>query len=500
MADTCSCGCLVASLILILVLITTVSGGDTVNAGKVDPQRDKSARWPGHLEPLGSKAIKRSIPILEEFPSPKTFFLDHVLGSLPVLFRGGGRLSPAFKLWTDQYLRLRPESQTTMVDVEVRKKENRKLPTMRVLFSEFLERYKTHDEYMVDGVPKFLRDDVVVPPPLVCDDILERIVDAVMWFSSGGTKSVLHNDDTDNINCLFSGQKEILFINYTQYRHKVNLDHPEGSYSSINVEEVDMEKYPGMRDVEFYYAKMFPGDCVYIPYKWIHQVNSIGRNLAVNLWWEHSCENIPSPEICGDMGRHLTLADISLVAEKPLPFHEDFEEDEPNPYQKLLDIMALDETVSFEDFKHILQYRTPELSDLDWNEECDHLAREVYDELDVDENGVISRAETRNAIDHQDSTFHFRLEGKLLMMTDIGHEQAAQKRLREYEIEKKKKATKEKDPSILIQEVEPLDLEELEKLLNERKKMGEEEEAEVTLQEVQPKQHGDPSLDLKVEL
>lgn len=42
-----------------------------------------------------------------------------------------------------------------------------------------------------------------------------------MWFSSGGTKSVLHNDDVDNINCLFSGTKELLFIDYKKYKGKV---------------------------------------------------------------------------------------------------------------------------------------------------------------------------------------------------------------------------------------------------------------------------------------
>ena len=44
----------------------------------------------------------------------------------------------------------------------------------------------------------------------------------VMWFSSGGTKSVLHFDDgLDNINCLFRGTKELLFIDYQKYKHVV---------------------------------------------------------------------------------------------------------------------------------------------------------------------------------------------------------------------------------------------------------------------------------------
>lgn len=43
-----------------------------------------------------------------------------------------------------------------------------------------------------------------------------------MWFSSGGTKSVLHYDDgLENINCLFAGTKELLFIDYYKYKHVV---------------------------------------------------------------------------------------------------------------------------------------------------------------------------------------------------------------------------------------------------------------------------------------
>ena len=44
------------------------------------------------------------------------------------------------------------------------------------------------------------------------------------WFSSGGTKSVLHNDDVDNINCLLRGKKQLLFIDYNKYKTKVGSE------------------------------------------------------------------------------------------------------------------------------------------------------------------------------------------------------------------------------------------------------------------------------------
>lgn len=42
--------------------------------------------------------------------------------------------------------------------------------------------------------------------------------------SSGGTKSVLHGDDLDNINCLFRGSKELLFIDPKRFGKKVYDD------------------------------------------------------------------------------------------------------------------------------------------------------------------------------------------------------------------------------------------------------------------------------------
>lgn len=46
------------------------------------------------------------------------------------------------------------------------------------------------------------------------------------------------------------------------------FDHPEGSYSGIDVDDVDYDKYPGLAKVEFMHAEVEAGDCLYIPYKW----------------------------------------------------------------------------------------------------------------------------------------------------------------------------------------------------------------------------------------
>ena len=65
---------------------------------------------------------------------------------------------------------------------------------------------------------------------------MNLLQDIVMWFSSGGTSSVLHNDNVDNINCLFSGSKDLYMVDKVCF-HPCNVNRwltsvlPEGKYS-----------------------------------------------------------------------------------------------------------------------------------------------------------------------------------------------------------------------------------------------------------------------------
>lgn len=44
-----------------------------------------------------------------------------------------------------------------------------------------------------------------------------------MWFSSGGTKSVLHTDDYENILCVFDGLKELVLVDSYRYKDAIKV-------------------------------------------------------------------------------------------------------------------------------------------------------------------------------------------------------------------------------------------------------------------------------------
>lgn len=55
----------------------------------------------------------------------------------------------------------------------------------------------------------------------------------------------------------------------------VNIDHPDGSYCGVDVDSVDMKKYPGLGEVPWYSAKVEAGDCLFIPYKYSTSIRNI---------------------------------------------------------------------------------------------------------------------------------------------------------------------------------------------------------------------------------
>jgi len=45
----------------------------------------------------------------------------------------------------------------------------------------------------------------------------------------------------------------------------VPIDVPDGGYASVDVEKVDMYKYPTLQKLPWYNVIMNAGDCLYIP-------------------------------------------------------------------------------------------------------------------------------------------------------------------------------------------------------------------------------------------
>jgi len=183
---------------------------------------------------------------------------------------------------------------------------------------QFLDAYNKTDIYMVSQVPKGMQPDVHFLPCIRCGGYLDFLDTNNFWYGRGGSKSVIHYDDQDNFNCMISGKKRFVMMHpkYKKYfeahpntnKNKfgwvdTQLDRKAKGYGAffgkVDVDKMDLIKYPGWTKVKWWYVDLEAGDCLYLPYQWYHQVTAEPiRSINVHIWYwrpkvfdEASCKN-----------------------------------------------------------------------------------------------------------------------------------------------------------------------------------------------------------------
>merc|ERR1712176_1732012 len=119
---------------------------------------------------------------------------------------------------------------------------------------DFLGAYNTSDIYMVSQVPKKMAQDVEFLPSLRCGGYLDFLDTNNLWMGKGGSKSVIHYDDQDNINCMFAGRKRFVFM-HPRYKKKFEA-HPNTKKNLFGWVDTDLDgSIPG------YGAFFWQGGC-----------------------------------------------------------------------------------------------------------------------------------------------------------------------------------------------------------------------------------------------
>ncbi|XP_065837982.1 tRNA wybutosine-synthesizing protein 5-like isoform X2 [Oscarella lobularis] len=366
------------------------------------PDFDFSNRL-GHMRELGWGGPTLPVEEIHDYPDPETFYLRYSKGNRPVVIKGGARVSPAFSKWTDEYLSSIENATNEPVLADTSGKK-----TQFWTFGEYLEFYKKEKLYMVYSVPKALRSDVHLPPPLRCGGYEDKLADTVMWFSNGGTKTVLHIDDVDNINCVFSGSKEALMIEYPKYKDKVKLD-PRGGYSNVDVDKVDFNQFPEFSEIEYHVAKIESGDCFFMPLKWFHVIRSYERNIAVNIWYKpleqfnrSDCEHLDSKPDPPSLDKYFFKSEDGAYTQDKWPQRRENDEKEeeddgpPDDLREYFSNMIEDESSSLTLVGLVSQMRRDKKlmsPGIRWISEMDDIAAQFFAVLDSNSDGFIYKEE-----------------------------------------------------------------------------------------------------------
>jgi hypothetical protein len=114
-----------------------------------------------------------------------------------------------------------------------------------------------------------------------------------------------HYDISDNIACVVGGRRRFTLFPPEQicnlYVGPIHFTLAGQPVSMVALDQPDLMRYPRFEQAlaTAQVAELEPGDAIFIPYFWWHNVKSLERfNVLVNYWWDDAKSKFGSPYDC----------------------------------------------------------------------------------------------------------------------------------------------------------------------------------------------------------
>jgi hypothetical protein len=131
-------------------------------------------------------------------------------------------------------------------------------------------------------------------------DIVDPRVTPRLWLGNATTVST-HYDLSDNIACVAAGRRRFTLFPPDQLKNlyvgPLDFTLAGQPVSMVSMRDPDLERFPRFAEAMAHAvtAELEPGDALYIPPLWWHQVEALSPlNLLVNYWWNEAATP-PSP-------------------------------------------------------------------------------------------------------------------------------------------------------------------------------------------------------------
>ena len=103
---------------------------------------------------------------------------------------------------------------------------------------------------------------------------------ARFWFGPKGTVTPLHYDDKNLLFGQIYGRKQVKLIPPFDIERVYN---DRTCFSAVDMERIDLEKYPLMRQVSIIDVILEPGEFLLIPVGWWHWVKSLDISISLSF-------------------------------------------------------------------------------------------------------------------------------------------------------------------------------------------------------------------------
>ncbi len=249
-----------------------------------------------------NKLAPTSVNKIERIHKPTPEEFKHTTRSYrqPVIITGKIADWKAFVLWSMDYLNNVIGKKEVDVNVSKNKiftfdTENEViLPQTKIQFTDFtkwiLEEKKADEYYYLRQTPMKITFPELLPDIEIPSYIAKKLLMVTnLWIGTGGNISPLHYDAAKNFLCQVRGRKRILLFDPKQtsflYPFAMNSQMPH--VSQLNIDKPNIEKFPKFPKAKYIECILEPGEMLFIPTFWWHQVYSLEQlNIAVNFWWK----------------------------------------------------------------------------------------------------------------------------------------------------------------------------------------------------------------------
>lgn len=258
------------------------------------------------------------------FTEKLNFQREFISRNVPVVITNGVSDWNALSNWSTDYLRKRLDDFSVLVAItpsgraDSVQADRFLLPDTKMMtFPAFVDKLNDSDGPVVylqeqnDNMRKsmsILLDDISLQSFKWVESLLGvEEPDAInFWMGNERSVSSLHKDHYENFYCVITGTKRFVLYppcdhwclypkdyiaamyKFTHDDHIIQDCYPRQvvSWCSVDLDRPDFEKFPYFKHAKALEVTLKPGEVLYLPSLWFHQVYQSDETIAVNFWYD----------------------------------------------------------------------------------------------------------------------------------------------------------------------------------------------------------------------